>query len=145
MTNQHTTPPPGASAEGVDQGQRARVLSNLMIRLRKKKLVNSTMYFSFIILVELLTPPKRWINTPSARSRPVETPLHTPLHPPSRTPIFGRLLCGKSLIGSRLRPRPCPSLYFLSFHLVAQNNGMMPPHAIQPGRTSSCCLLILAT
>ena len=57
--------------------------------------------------------------------------------PPSWTPIFGWLLCGKSSIGSRLRPRPCPSFCFLSFHLVTPNYGTTPPHTIQPVCASS--------
>ena len=60
-----------------------------------------------------------------------------PYSPPSWTPIFGWLLCEKSLIGSRLRPRPCPSLIFLPFYLVTPNNGTTLLHTIQPGCTSS--------
>ncbi len=106
----HPNPTPRSLCGRSCQGRCVRVLSSLMIQPRKKKLVNSTMYFSFIIFFELNAAQmmdKHPIRAlPPSRTAPSYSP-------PSWTPIFGRLLCEKSSIGSRLRPRPHPSLYFL--------------------------------
>ena len=76
--------------------------------MTEKKLITKFNKFIFIFYL-LFNFQKQWNCTSPAH------PAHCtflPYTPPSRTLIFGLLLCGKSLIGSCLRPRPHPSLYF---------------------------------
>jgi hypothetical protein len=66
-------------------------------------------YYYFTSDLTLQMPPKQWNCASPAPPACHTSPSYSP---PSRTPIFSRLLCGKSSIGSHLRPRPRPSLNF---------------------------------
>jgi hypothetical protein len=65
----------------------------------------------FYFLFNLQRPQNNGIVLPPCLPLPA-CHTSTPHSLPSRMLIFGLLLCRRSSIGSRLRPRPCPSLYF---------------------------------
>jgi hypothetical protein len=126
---------PGASSEGVGQGQCARVLFNSADRPRKKlitKLKNLCYVFTF--LLQRQTPPKQW-NCAS----PAPPACHTlpPYYPLSRPPVFGWLLRLKLLTGGHLRPRCI--LYYIYFvgQFAAPSNRMVFPHMLPAQHTSA--------
>ncbi len=79
-------------------------------RPRKKLLLNSTIYFMFLPLIQRPTPPKQWN---CASPTPPVRPTSPPYYHPSRPPVFGWLLHVKSSIGGHLRPWFI--LYFIFF------------------------------
>ena len=64
----------------------------------------------FLLLIQCPTPPKQWN---CASPAPLARRTFPPHYPLSRPPVFGWLLCLKSLTGGHLRPRCI--LYFIFF------------------------------
>ena len=118
--------PLGVSLEGVGQGQCVSVLLNLADRLRKKKRLNSTIYFSFINSICALSPPRTMI-------------LHMPHALPwSRTlSILSSIV--NAFIGGQFMPL-CISFSFQFFCVgpfEVQNNGTAFPHMLHPPHATS--------
>ena len=65
--------------------------------------------------------------------------LHIPSILPSIPDTYFWLVVVWKIINWQLPKAKAPhiSLFFLSFHLVTQKDGTMPPHTIQPGPASS--------
>ena len=88
--------------------------------------------------VEFLFP---FNSTPGSRRQHPPTRSALAASPPQCPPQRRRRLifdcCVTRIKGGHLRPRVCPSLYFLSLHSNNQTTSNRPPHTFQPSRISS--------
>ncbi len=100
----------------------------------KNQLINSTINFMFLPLIQRQTPQKQWCCDSPA---PPACCTFPPYYPPSRLPVFGWLLRLKSLIDGHLRPQCI--LYYIFFvgQFATPNDGTLSPHALPTQRTSA--------
>ena len=129
-----TTPPPGASLEGVGRGWFTRVLLSLTMRPRKK-IISINNGYILVLLLDWSLLPQKWWHYISQAITPSQT--SSPVSPPPGPSISGWLLCVSSLIGSRLRPRR--DSFFIIFCCPNHhpNDGATSSHMLQPPRALS--------
>jgi hypothetical protein len=100
----------------------------------KNYFLNSTIYFRFLAVYQLIMPPKQWhcaSPAPHARHTSPSNP------PPSWKPVFGWLLHNKSSIGGRLRPQCIFVFFIFCCSICRPKQWDNAPHTFRPGRVSS--------